>query len=135
VFLGASFLSTFMAQEACRDGYVANLLWGRDYPHVEGTFHVAPDDGSDTITRLALRHALSQVPPREACMIAGDNAVRAFGLDRDALASVAARIGAPTLDELSRPLDAIPEVRPESNAFRGQAGPRPVEHDTVAPVA
>lgn len=126
VYLGASFPSTFLAQEACREGYAANVLWGRDYPHVEGTFHVEPTGDGETITRLSLRHVLSQVPPREARLIAGDNAVRAFGLDGDALAAVAARIDAPSLADLARPIGVIPEVRPESNAFRGQAGLRPL---------
>jgi predicted TIM-barrel fold metal-dependent hydrolase len=127
VFLGASFPSTFLAEEAYRDGYAANVLWGRDYPHVEGTFHVAIDGTGETVTRQALRHVLSRIPAPEARMIAGENAVRALGLDGDALAAVAARIGAPTSAELTTPLDAVPEVRPESNAFRGQAGPRPLD--------
>jgi hypothetical protein len=38
-----------------------------------------------------------------------DNGIRILGLDADALTEVAERIGSPTLEQISEPLDAIPE--------------------------
>jgi predicted TIM-barrel fold metal-dependent hydrolase len=131
VFIGASFLSTYMAEDACQEGYAANILWGRDYPHVEGSFLYSEDPSSESITRLALRHVFSRVPRREALMMAGENAVEVFGLDRAALVDVASRIGAPTGDELVTAPGELPPVPSMSNAFRGQAGTRPVDHAIV----
>jgi hypothetical protein len=59
--------------------------------------------------------------------MAGENAVRFLGLDGPALQRVADRIGAPTLDELTDEPAVLPEISPRSNAFRGQAGPRPLD--------
>jgi hypothetical protein len=39
----------------------------------------------------------------------GENAIRAYGLDRDALAATATRIGAPTIEAIDRPLTEIPQ--------------------------
>ena len=125
VFLGASFMSTYQAEEACREGYAANVLWGRDYPHAEGTWLYAEDLDDEPVTRLSLRHVLSRVPAREARMMAGENAIRAYGLDATKLAEVATRIGALTPEELATPPGSLPEVPANCNAFRGQAGLRP----------
>jgi hypothetical protein len=130
VFLGASFMSTFLAEEAWREGYAENVLWGRDYPHVEGTWRPI-EDGSEPVTKLALRHVLSRVPTREALLMAGQNGMRVYGLDGKYLAEVARRIGAPTAAELSVPPASLPDVD-SSNAFVGQAGPRPLEPERVA---
>ena len=35
VFIGASFMAPFEARAAIEEGYVDNVMWGRDYPHVE----------------------------------------------------------------------------------------------------
>jgi predicted TIM-barrel fold metal-dependent hydrolase len=126
VFLGASFMSTFLAEEAVRAGYVGNVLWGRDYPHVEGTFLRSDAPGDEPLTRLHLRHVFSHVPPRDALRMAGENAVEVYGLDRDKLAAVAARIGAPTAAELTTAPEARRAIPSMSNAFRGQAGLGPV---------
>jgi hypothetical protein len=42
------------------------------------------------------------------CKMAGENAMRVYGLDATALRAVAARIGAPTVDQLTTPIDAVP---------------------------
>lgn len=123
VFLGSSFLSKHMANEAWHGGYAGNVLWGRDYPHTEGTFHVVADD-EEAISRLSLRHTLAGLPHAEARMIAGDNAIDLLGLDRQRLVEVAASIGGPSVEELTSEPAHLPVVRPMSNAFRGQAGPR-----------
>ena len=38
VSIGASFLARFEARAAVTRGYAGNVLWGSDYPHMEGTF-------------------------------------------------------------------------------------------------
>ena len=125
VYLGASFLSPTLAAEAALEGYATNVLWGRDYPHVEGLYHVFHGPSNENaVSRLSLRHAVAAVPRRAAVQMAGENAIDVFGLDRVALTEVAARIGAPTASELATPLAVLPPVRPLSNAFRGQANPR-----------
>jgi predicted TIM-barrel fold metal-dependent hydrolase len=117
VFIGGSYLSKWEAHLAVRDGYVANLMWGSDYPHAEGTFQYRDDPDDPSVTHLALRHTFSGIPSRDAKLILSDNALRCYGLDVDALRAVATRINAPTLDELAQPLDAIPDWT-VSMAFR-----------------
>jgi len=71
-----------------------------------------------------LRHALAGRTAETITAIAGENAVRVYGLDLDALRAVAGRINAPTVDEVSVPLSAseIPDgVREYSMAFRDDA--------------
>jgi hypothetical protein len=126
VFLGASFMSTYQATEAWREGYAENVLWGRDYPHIEGTWVPSEDPDAEPNTKLALRHVFSNVPTREALLMAGENAIGVYGLDAAYMASVADRIGAPTAADLSVPLDKVPGVG-HTIAFVGQAGPRPIE--------
>ena len=62
VFLGASFISQWQAQDAVAEGYVDNVLWGRDYPHVEGVFQATRDDDEEPMTKIALRHVFHTVP-------------------------------------------------------------------------
>jgi len=130
VFLGASFISPWQAQDAVANGYADNVLWGRDYPHVEGVFQatVGPDD--EPMTRLALRHVFHTLPPDDALKILGRNGVRVFGLDASYLAGVARRIGAPTPEQLAVPPVSLPDN--DGNGFMGQAGPRPLEPERIA---
>ena len=123
VFVGASFMSGDMAEEAWREGYATNVIWGSDYPHVEGTFQHLDDADAEPITRLALRHTLSRVPREAALLMAGLNGVRVYGLDGDELQRVAARIGAPTAAELSTPPASLPPISPRSNRSAGRPGP------------
>ena len=59
---------------------IENLMWGDDYPHAEGTW---PD------TAWSIRNTFHNVPLDEARKILGENALTAYGLDRQALRSVA----------------------------------------------
>ena len=128
VAMGSSFMSTTLARQAVQEGFDANVLWGRDYPHVEGVFQVREDDPSgEPITKLALRHLFADLPEASVRKMAGENAVRFLGLDGPALQRVAERIQAPTLAELTAAPAVLPEISPRSNAFRGQAGPRPLD--------
>lgn len=60
------------------------LMFGRDYPHAEGTWPNTHD---------WLRDALGSVPETEARLILGENAVRCYSLDAERMRAVADRIG------------------------------------------
>jgi predicted TIM-barrel fold metal-dependent hydrolase len=107
-FIGASFQARFEAEAAIRDDAVANVLWGSDYPHAEGTWHYTDDLDETPITRLSLRNTYSGLPGDATRAMVGENAVRVYGMDGEKLREVAARIGAPTLDELDEPIDEVP---------------------------
>jgi predicted TIM-barrel fold metal-dependent hydrolase len=109
VFLGASFLSRFEAEHAVECGYESNVIWGSDYPHAEGTFQYPDDWNDEPLTRVAMRYTFAEVRDDAIRAMVGQNGVRAYGLDGDALAQVARRIGAPTCAELSVPVETIPE--------------------------
>jgi len=106
-FIGASYMAPFEAAMRYDIG-LENLLWGSDYPHIEGTW---PD------TRLAIRHALAELPEEEVRLILGENAMCVFNLDERILRPIAERIG-PTPSEVARPVteDELPVLR--SLAFR-----------------
>jgi predicted TIM-barrel fold metal-dependent hydrolase len=107
VFVGASFCSRHEAHRAVEHRYAGNVLWGSDYPHVEGTF-VNPDgSGMPSVTRLALRNTFNDVPMDTVSAMVGGTAIDVFGLDRAALQKIADDIG-PTREELARPIDAVP---------------------------
>jgi predicted TIM-barrel fold metal-dependent hydrolase len=113
VFIGGSFMAPFEAEWAVEQGYWENLLWGRDFPHMEGTWSYQTEaeaaDPERNVTHLAMRNTFAGIAPAKVLAIMGANAVRAFGLDEAALRQVADRINAPTLDELAKPIDAVPE--------------------------
>lgn len=104
-FIGGSFMAPFEAQARAEVG-VKNLMWGTDYPHMEGTW---------PHTALALRNTFSGVPEEDVRAILGDNAVRVYGLDGAELRKVADRIG-PKPADVDHPL--APEEFP---LFRGFA--------------
>lgn len=105
VWHGATFISQGEAETAVRDGYWKRVLWGSDYPHIEGTWQA----GDDTQTRLSLRYSFAGLPIPAIRAIAGENAMDVYGFDRPKMYEVAERIGAPTPDEVTSPLDEIPE--------------------------
>ena len=74
------------------------LMFGRDYPHAEGTWPK---------TWQHLKALLTQVPEADVRKLLGGTAISFFGLDEAELASVAEAIGAPTYSELfdGRPVD------------------------------
>jgi predicted TIM-barrel fold metal-dependent hydrolase len=117
VFVGASFLAPFEAERAVREGYASQLLWGSDYPHLEGTWQYDPESDTDSITHLAQRNTFAEITPEQARAMLGMNAIRVYGLDADRLGTVAARIAAPTEEELATPIDQVPGIGSPS-AFR-----------------
>lgn len=80
---------------------VEQFLFGADFPHWEGTW-------PNTIDWIKV--AFSGVDETEGRRILGENAIEVYGLDRQALAAVAERIG-PDSSELFGP-DAHREVAP-----------------------
>jgi predicted TIM-barrel fold metal-dependent hydrolase len=110
VFLGASFLHREPLEplRAIRGGYVNQVMWGSDYPHAEGTM-LETGDGAST-TRLSLSYIFAGTPEKQMRQMIGLNAAEVYGLDTAALAKVAARINAPTVDQigLAPSPDAIP---------------------------
>jgi predicted TIM-barrel fold metal-dependent hydrolase len=98
VWVGASFPKP--TDMAARDVVGADrFMWGSDYPHDEGTL---------PFTREHLRQVTQEVPEDELRMMLGENAAKLYGFDLDALAPLAEKYG-PTLDELRRPLEQLPE--------------------------
>lgn len=108
VFVGASFLAPFEAERAVREGYATQLMWGSDYPHIESTWQYSDDLDAEPVTRLALRNTFCAIPGGATRAILGKNAIRVFGLDERELTKIAVDIGAPTIAELSTPIDAVP---------------------------
>jgi predicted TIM-barrel fold metal-dependent hydrolase len=108
VFIGASFMSHDEAEAAVRDGMDHNVLWGSDYPHVEGTWAGALSEDEEPMTWRALRWTFAGIDSAAVRRMAGVNAIAALGLDANALTSVARRIDAPSVAAIARPLEAVP---------------------------
>ena len=110
VFLGASFQSRIEAEEALANDYMSQIIWGTDYPHTEGTWMWPEDPEAEPMSHKCLRFAYAGFPDQVIRDAVGLTGVRVYGLDGDALAKVAARINAPTIDAINRPLEEIPAV-------------------------
>ncbi len=98
--LGSSFLRpTECAMRA--DIGVDRIMWGADYPHIEGCY---------PYTRQHLRRTFAGVDPVEVQQMVGGNAAELYGFDLDALAPLAARFG-PLKAEVAQPLpySEVPE--------------------------
>ena len=74
-----------------------------------------------SVTKLALRNTFSGVDQATTLRMVGGNAMDVYNLDEGALRSIAAEIGALTLEELATPIDAVPEGA-SVTAFRSGAG-------------
>lgn len=96
--LGASFLRPYECSLRHEIG-VEQIMWGSDYPHLEGTFPYSSE---------ALRFTFADVPVDEVAAMLGGNAARLYGFDLDLLAPVAAVVG-PRVDDVATPLDTVPE--------------------------
>jgi predicted TIM-barrel fold metal-dependent hydrolase len=119
VFIGASFHARFEAEDALANGYADRVIWGSDYPHFEGTYqHGATGPNGEPMTWASLRFHYAGLPPDLVRSFLSGNAMRAYDLDYDALTKVAARINAPTYDDLNSA--KVEERPPESGhlAFR-----------------
>jgi predicted TIM-barrel fold metal-dependent hydrolase len=83
VFVGASCMPRREVEQRHAIG-LANIMWGSDYPHPEGSW---PE------TRRQMRDSLSGVPEDDLAAMLGGNAARVYGFDVEKLAPLAARIG------------------------------------------
>jgi hypothetical protein len=77
---------------------VANMMFGTDFPHAEGTF-------GKTVAYLNYVLSGANVAERELRALVGENAVRCYDLDLDHLQSLADAVG-PTVDEILTPSPA-----------------------------
>ncbi|HEY6532229.1 MAG TPA: amidohydrolase family protein [Acidimicrobiales bacterium] len=106
---GASFVHKVEIEMRHEIG-VDTILFGRDYPHPEGTWPNTPD---------WIRDAFAGVPEGELRKMLGENAIPFFGLDKARLAAIAEKIG-PTVQEVAGPNEP---VDPEFIAlFDGRGG-------------
>jgi predicted TIM-barrel fold metal-dependent hydrolase len=106
-WVGASFMSRAECDQRHLIG-VDRIMWGSDYPHVEGTW---------PHTTASLRKTFDGVPSDEVRLMLGENAVRCYHLDEGQLRAVAERIG-PSVGELRVPFDGVPRGGEVSWAFR-----------------
>jgi predicted TIM-barrel fold metal-dependent hydrolase len=98
-FVGASFMSRTEAN-ARHDVGLDSVMWGSDYPHVEGTW---------PHTRESLRNTLAGLPVEDIRKMLGENALRCYSFDPDKMRALADQFG-PTIDEISTPLEEIPDT-------------------------
>lgn len=82
-YLGASFLPPHEGKDRHAIG-VDKLMWGSDYPHIEGTWPNTMD---------ALCETFGDYPEAEIRSILGGNAAEVYGFDSEQLTKIAARIG------------------------------------------
>ena len=108
IYIGASSASRAEIRTAVDEGYTSRLMWGRDYPHPEGTWPV---------TGESLRMAFAGIPEAETRAILGSTAIDFLRLDRPRLTEIGAKIG-PTIEELQSPPDGLPSAAPYSLGFR-----------------
>ncbi len=104
IFIGSSFLSRDEARTAVDEGYADRLMWGSDYPHMEGTFQA----GETSLGRLSLRFTFAGLDERHVRDMVGGTAVAVYGMDLDGLRREAARIDAPNFAGISEPLETVP---------------------------
>jgi len=100
-YVGASFLRPIEVGLRNTVG-VDNIMWGSDYPHIEG---------SNPYTKLHLRNTFGGVDPAETTKMLTTNVADVYGFDVAALSALAAE-HCPTKAEIAEPLDysEIPEA-------------------------
>ncbi|HVX22627.1 MAG TPA: amidohydrolase family protein [Acidimicrobiales bacterium] len=106
-YVGASMMSRDEALLYPEHGARA-LMWGSDYPHIEGTF---------PYTRLSLQTTFHGLPRESVAAMLGGTAAEAYGFDPEALRPIADAIG-PTVAELAQPPAAEPGDEYIGFAFR-----------------
>jgi predicted TIM-barrel fold metal-dependent hydrolase len=112
VYVGASFMSPREA-DARADIGTDRIMWGSDFPHVEGVW---------PYVRLGYRHTFHAVPEPERRAILGGNAIECYHFDPVLIGRVADRIG-PTDDDFVPPTgEPLPEGAAMTWGFR-RVGP------------
>ncbi len=100
VWLGGSLMKRYEAEMREEIG-VDRLMWGADYPHLEGA---AP------VHREVLAYVFGGLPERDLRKILGANALGVWDFDEAQLQAVADRVG-PTVADLARPI-SLAEIEP-----------------------
>jgi predicted TIM-barrel fold metal-dependent hydrolase len=103
-FTGASIMTHYEVAHRHQIG-VANMMFGTDFPHSEGTF-------GKTVSYLNHVLARTDVTESETRAILGENMARCYGLDMTYLQSLAEGVG-PTVKEILTPTDT-PVEDPET---------------------
>jgi predicted TIM-barrel fold metal-dependent hydrolase len=107
--VAASFLHREDCERRARVGS-DHIMWGSDYPHLEGT---------SPFSREAIRLTFAGVPEPEVRAMLGGTAAAIYGFDLAKLDEIAARVG-PPVDEVATGLDVVPDGA-QSLAFRDHA--------------
>lgn len=82
-YIGASFMPSHEGKDRHKIG-LDRLMWGSDYPHLEGTWPNTMD---------ALRKTFGNYPEDETRALLGTNAAEVYGFDLDLLGPIAEKIG------------------------------------------
>jgi predicted TIM-barrel fold metal-dependent hydrolase len=93
VWLAGSLMKRYEAEMRDEVG-VSKLMWGADYPHLEGAVPVH---------REVVRHVFGGLPEPDVRAILGGNATALWDFDAAALQEAADRVG-PTVDEVASPV-------------------------------
>jgi predicted TIM-barrel fold metal-dependent hydrolase len=101
VYLAGSLMKRYEAEMRAEVG-VSRLMWGADYPHLEGAVPVH---------REVLRYVFGGLPEPDLRAILGENAMAVWDFDAAALREAADRTG-PTVADLASPvaMSEIPET-------------------------
>ncbi len=101
VYMGGSLMKRYEAEMREEIG-LDRLMWGADYPHLEGA---AP------VHRQTLQYIFGGLPEDDIRQILGLNAIGLWGFDEPLLQAVADRVG-PTVSDLATqlPLASIPDT-------------------------
>ncbi len=87
-YIGASFMPAHEGKDRHEIG-LDRLMWGSDYPHLEGTWPNTMD---------SLRETFGTYPEDETRALLGANAAEVYGFDLDQLAPIAEKIGPDVAD-------------------------------------
>ena len=82
-YIGASFMPAHEGKDRHQIG-LDRLMWGSDYPHLEGTWPNTMD---------SLRDTFGTYPEEETRALLGTNAAEVYGFDLDQLSPIAEKIG------------------------------------------
>jgi len=94
IYIGASFMAPLEVKDAVHNGYTRNVMWGREYGHIEGIFVVTDDDNPATNPgRMSMRYAFASAPTDEIGNMVGGNAIDFHKLNRTKLMNIAPQIG------------------------------------------
>ncbi len=93
-FVGASFLRPTEV-EIARGVGIDRIMWGSDYPHIEGSY---------PHTREHLRLTFSKFTESETTTLLTDNVARVYGFDLEALRPLAEKF-CPTKEFVATPID------------------------------